>query len=80
MSIGMIGNQRSTKELLEFDEVVGEFAGFDVREGFVVLLLKNSCQLLLPSSAAGLLRSMEPGEHIAVLRTDEPDVIRIRRL
>ena len=80
MSIVMITNQRSTKELLEFEEIVGEFVGFEVRQGCVVLLLKNPCQLLLPSSAADALRSVRLGDHIGILRTDEPDGIRVRRL
>jgi len=69
------------REPREFEENVGEFAAFEVRKDRVVLLLKSYCQLLLPSSATALLRSIRPGERIAILRTDnESDPIRVRCL
>jgi hypothetical protein len=72
---------RKPRELRQFEEVRGEFRGFEVSEDKVLALLRDSWAILLPKSASKGLLALKPGDRIAILMTDnDENPVRVRRL
>jgi hypothetical protein len=74
------GKRRSVNELREFEEVSGEFEGFQIEEDHILVLMKHSHLVLLPRSASTtkVLQKMRKGDHVAILRID--NVTKVRRI
>jgi hypothetical protein len=70
---------RSTKIVLDrFEEVVGEYGGSEIKDGRVIAVLNGSLSMVLPGSASAVLRRVEVGQCVAIMRLD--DTVKVRRL
>lgn len=63
----------------EFEEIIAEFQGCQVRSGHVIVSLIHHFQLELPRSAYPVIKTMEWGEKLAVVRAGSGD-FRFRRI
>ena len=62
----------------EFEEVIAEFQGYQVRSGHLIVTLVRHFQVELPRSSFAVIKAMERGDKLAVVRVGSAD-FRFRR-
>jgi hypothetical protein len=65
------------RELDFFEEACGEFDGFRLDGERIVVVFKDSCPIVLPRSAEKVLRSLKPGQRVAIIRING-DRVKVR--
>jgi len=66
------------RELRELEEATGEFRGYTVDGKRILVMLRNSCSIVLPQSAQQALKLLSVGQRIAILRISE-NCIKVRQ-
>jgi hypothetical protein len=75
--------RREYYQLIDFEEICAEFAGFEIRGDEVLLKLRYSRSIVLPVSSkiVRVLQKLRAGDEVGILLTDsERDPVRVRRL
>jgi len=67
------------KELELFEEVHARFDHHTIDRGRVVATFRDSEPLVLPESADESLKSLKPGQRVAIIRVSD-DCVKVRRL
>jgi hypothetical protein len=74
------GNSTS-KSLAPFEECCGEFVGYRICDGGIVVCLRQEWSIALPPELSRILRNFKPGDRIGILRVDDDaDPVRVRRV
>jgi hypothetical protein len=79
----LLGSQKSqnyTPDMVDFNEIVGEFGGYRISGNNTIVKVRYSFSFSLPRSASEALRCVRIGDMIGILLTDsDSKPVRVRR-